>query len=64
MAEITIPLRDTEITEMEIERVETGQTIRFSIEGAVKIEDSDIIQDAFEAQTLEPISITVETGNE
>ena len=61
MSEITINLDKADVIELEMEKVEDGQKIHFLLEGVLGNCGGEIVQDAFEAQTIEPDSITVRT---
>ena len=58
MVEITLDL--TSIPEIELERDDFGN-VRFAIEG--RIDDDDAVSEVFNAERIEPVSITVETGD-
>ena len=59
---ITITLQDAEIYDFGIELVDDGQTVYFSVEGAVQNVDEELLKEALEAQDLRPERIVFETG--
>ena len=62
--ELTIDLSNTNIHDLEIERLDGASSIRFSVEGKIEDGDETAIREAFEAQELQPVELTVETGND
>ncbi len=58
---LEIDLSKTDIDDLEIKRQNGHSTIAFSIEGTVEDVDEDAIEEAFLAQSLQPVQITLET---
>jgi len=59
--EVTIDLRNTEITDFKIERSrEDSQQLQFSVEGTVKEVDEEKIEEAMLSNKVQPTSISLE----
>jgi len=58
---LEIDLSKTDIDDLEIKRQNGHSTIAFAVEGTVKDVDEDAIEEAFLAQSLQPVQITLET---
>lgn len=60
--ELEIDLSNTNVEDLEIERQGDHSSIAFSVEGTVEDVDEETIEEAFLAQSLQPVQITFETG--
>lgn len=58
---LEIDLSKTDIDDLEIKRENGRSTIAFSVEGTVEDVDEDTLEEAFLAQSLQPVQITLET---
>jgi len=58
---LEIDLSKTDIDDLEIRRQNGHSAIAFSIEGTVEDVDEDAMEEAFLAQSLQPVQITLET---
>ena len=62
--ELTVDLSETNIRNLELQRENGHSEIDFTIQGTVESVDEETINDAFQAQSLQPVEITFETGND
>lgn len=62
--EIEIDLSNTNVEDLEIKRRDGHSSIAFSVEGTVEDVDEEVVREAFLAQSLQPVRITFETGND
>lgn len=66
MSRVDIDLEETVIDGLELRKRDTGEgyAVRFDIEGTVYDVEEGTLQDAFQAERVDPVEIKVDVGEE